>query len=121
MAADFGQSRSHRVKAVTLALMLCALLLPHTASSQDDLVAVIKKVKPGVVAIGSYSIKDKPKTRFFGTGFVVHTGKFVVGNNHVLVLFSFVTQGREPVLGFDNGVFLVHDVTLLASCLWLSR
>jgi S1-C subfamily serine protease len=60
------------------------LLQPSHLSADDALVGVIKSIKPSVVAIGTYSIKDSPKGRFFGTGFVVGNGKYVVTNEHML-------------------------------------
>ena len=61
---------------------LAAASMPTAACG--ELSEVIRAIKPGIAAIGSYSIKDTPKGRFFGTGFAVGDGRFVVTNNHVL-------------------------------------
>jgi len=64
---------------------LALLVLPSAAAAEGShLVAAIQEVKPSVVAVGSYYIKDVPKARFFGTGFVVGDGSKVVTNHHVV-------------------------------------
>ena len=47
------------------------------------LAGVIETVKPSIVAIGTYNIKETPRIRFYGTGFAVGNGRYVVTNDHV--------------------------------------
>ncbi len=88
-------------------------------------VEVVAKIRPSVVAVGSYYFKDRPTAQYFGTGFVVHDGHTVVTNAHVVeeiqrrdreghlrVFFpdTKAVEGREAtILGMDR----VHDVAVL--------
>lgn len=51
------------------------------ASSLPD---TIDRVRPSVVAIGTYQPSGSPRQRFSGTGFVVGNGQLVVTNYHVV-------------------------------------
>lgn len=67
-------------------LHLCLLswignLSSHALAGLPD---VIEKVKPSVVAIGSYDPTRSPPYQFLGTGFVVAEGNWVVTNAHVV-------------------------------------
>jgi S1-C subfamily serine protease len=57
---------------------------PKRQAAGNDLVSVVRAVKPGVVAVGTHYFNDVPKTRFYGTGFVVGDGRQVVTNEHIL-------------------------------------
>lgn len=65
-----------------LAGLVLGLGLPRAA--QADLPAVIDKVKPAVVIVGSYKASNSPRFRLRGTGFVVADGNLAVTNAHVL-------------------------------------
>ena len=54
-------------------------------SPADRLITQIKRVKPSVVSIGTYYVKDSPKIRFRGTGFAVGDGTIIVTNCHTIV------------------------------------
>lgn len=75
------------VQALMLILAGSFLLQPLPVAARD-LTAVIKEVKPGIAAVGSFFFKDTPKARFFGTGFAVGSGGLVVTNNHVLAMIE---------------------------------
>lgn len=67
-------------------LLLCAalcLLAPLTARGAD-LPATIVKVKPSVVAIGSFQRTRSPNISFHSTGFVVGDGLSVITNAHTV-------------------------------------
>lgn len=49
-----------------------------------DLPTVIEKVKPSIVAIGTYKKLQTPPFIFRGTGFVIGTGNLAATNAHVL-------------------------------------
>jgi len=51
---------------------------------KNRLVSLIKKVKAGTLAIGTYYFKDSPQLRFRGTGFAVGDGRFIVTNAHTI-------------------------------------
>ncbi len=66
-----------------LSVLAClGAALPITARA--DLPAVIDKVKPSVVIVGSYKANNSPRFRLRGTGFVVGDGNTAVTNAHVL-------------------------------------
>ena len=51
---------------------------------ETRLVSLIKRIKPSVVAVGTFSIKDTPMVQLYGTGFAVGDGSRIVTNAHVL-------------------------------------
>jgi S1-C subfamily serine protease len=53
-------------------------------SVQDRLISQIKKVKPSIIAVGTYHFKATPKRVFYGTGFVVGDGKLIVTAAHTI-------------------------------------
>jgi len=67
--------------------VLAALMVwPRTgdAAEGNALPDTIEKVKPAVVAIGTFQKTRRPPSIFRGTGFVVADGLYVVTNAHVL-------------------------------------
>lgn len=66
----------------------CALALPLLlagwSSARADLVATVPRIKPSVVAIGTYQRTRSPAFQFRGTGFVVGNGLLIATNAHVL-------------------------------------
>jgi S1-C subfamily serine protease len=62
------------------------LILPGMSHAADgnSLPDIIEKVKPAVVAIGTFQKTRRPPSIFRGTGFVVADGLHVVTNAHVL-------------------------------------
>ena len=66
----------------------CALALPLLAAglstAKADLVATVPRIKPAVVAVGTYQRTRSPAFQFRGTGFVVGNGLLVATNAHVL-------------------------------------
>ncbi|MCB5226708.1 serine protease [Alishewanella sp. 16-MA] len=63
--------------------LLCILAL-FSSMSNAQLVDVIKKIKPSVVAIGIYNPTASPRIQLVGTGFVISPGNLVVTNYHVV-------------------------------------
>ena len=107
-------------------IVLPALFLPAaTAPAADALSDAAAKIKPSIVAIGSFQKTRSPSTVFNGTGFVVGDGRHVVTNAHVLprqlnierreTLIVLLPGTEEPenrpaqVLVVDRG----HDLALL--------
>ena len=106
--------------------VLCALAAGMVAPSHGaELARTIERIKPSIVAIGTFLKVRSPSVQFTGTGFVVADGRHVVTNAHVVakqldeanretrvVLFS---RGGEPhpceaeVLAVDDD----HDLALL--------
>ena len=70
-------------RAVTL--LLVAITIPMASLGHaTGLPAAIDKVRPSVVAVGTYQPSGSPRQQFRGTGFAVGNGRYVVTNHHVL-------------------------------------
>jgi len=67
----------------TLLLLAVLLLLSGTAEAAE-LPDTIDKIRPSIVAVGTYRPSGSPRQQFRGTGFVVDNGHLVVTNHHVL-------------------------------------
>lgn len=96
---------------IVAAGLAIALALPAGGATAADLVDTIKRVKPGVVGIGTYQVTRRPPHNLHGTGFVVGDGLFVVTNAHV-VPKEIDTKHQEALVVFvprDNG-FQVRPV-----------
>lgn len=71
-------------------LKFAFLLLPffmapaNCAYANHDLPNTLEKIKPGIVAVGTYMPKRNPTAVFLGTGFAVADGSLVVTNAHVI-------------------------------------
>ena len=68
---------------------LSAFLLPlliTAAGGHDDgadpFVEAVARLRPSVLAVGTYALQDKPSVRYVGTGFVIGDGNTVVTNAH---------------------------------------
>jgi S1-C subfamily serine protease len=61
-----------------------ALLLLAAPAAQADRMSTIERVKPSVVAVGTFERARAPAFRFRGTGFAVGDGSIIVTNAHVL-------------------------------------
>lgn len=64
-----------------LVLAVCCYMNPAYGG---DLPAVIERIKPSVVGVGTYQQTRQPRAHLLGTGFVVGDGKYIVTNDHVL-------------------------------------
>ena len=62
-----------------------------------DFPDTIERVKPSVVAVGTYRATDSPAFNLRGTGFVIGDGRSVATNAHVVNLDSFPAD-RQPML-----------------------
>jgi serine protease Do len=101
------------------------LLLTEPHAETDRLPATIVKLKPSIVAVGTFMTKRNPRALFLGTGFAVGDGSLVVTNAHVVPdnldvghneeLAVFYRQGDDEkatlvkLVAVDN----VHDLALL--------
>lgn len=106
-------------------LLLGLLLLAADRVTATSLPDVIDRVRPSIVAVGSFNPSGSPRQQFRGTGFVVGNGHLVVTNYHVLPekldserneqLAVFSGRGRQArfhpakVVAEDP----VHDLALL--------
>lgn len=58
--------------------------LASGAHADEALPALVARVKPSVVLVGSYGSLDAPRFGFRGTGFAVADGRHVITNAHVI-------------------------------------
>ena len=91
-----------------------------------DLREVVERIKPSVVAVGTYQSTRRPPANVRGTGFVVADGVHVVTNAHVLPeelntgrreeLAVFIGEGEHTEFRQANkvAVDVEHDIAVLA-------
>jgi serine protease Do len=66
-------------------ISLILLLFSGNATAHDyNLVETIKKVKPSIIAIGTYHPRSRPAVRFYGTGFVFSKKGYAITAEHVI-------------------------------------
>lgn len=71
-----------RVVLATLSLGTLAAIVPGRVWA--SLVTTIPRIKPSVVAVGTFQRTRSPAFRFLGTGFAVGNGSLIATNAHVL-------------------------------------
>ena len=119
----FQRLRGCRWASLLSPWLLC--LLVSGASVASGLPDTVDRVRPSIVAVGTYQPSGSPRQQFRGTGFVVGNGHMVVTNHHVLPekldqqkneqLAVFSGRGRKAkfhaarILARDP----VHDLALL--------
>lgn len=65
-------------------MRLFAAIATPAAALAADLPDTIDRIRPSVVAVGTFQPSGSPRQQFRGTGFAVGDGRFVVTNFHVL-------------------------------------
>ena len=107
-------------------LALAGASLACNFAGAAELEQTIERVKPSVVAIGTFLKIRSPNVAFYGTGFAVGDGRYVVTNAHVVAArpldeanketrIVVVSRGGEPaprsaeLLAVDKD----HDIALL--------
>src|SRR5215471_2148731 len=84
-----------RLTFVAAAIVLLAASLP-TGRAHADNSLTIERVKPSVVAVGTYERTRTPQFQFLGTGFAVGDGTLIATNSHVLP--KLLDPGRQEIL-----------------------
>ena len=104
-------------------LAVVVVLLPAQARAQ--LPETIEKIKPSIVAVGTYQKTRSPPFAFRGTGFVVSDGTLVATNAHVLpeelsvqnretlVVLTWSGGKLQPREARPSAVDTAHDVALI--------
>lgn len=62
----------------------CILFLASTSLHATTLADTVDRIKPSIVAVGTYQPKRAPAAIFRGTGFIVGDGNYILTNAHVL-------------------------------------
>lgn len=83
------------------ACLLAITLLAALPVRAQEMVDVIKRVKPAVVAIGTFQQTRSPSADFRGTGFAVGDGLSVITNAHVLP--AALNTEQKEMLGIITG------------------
>nr|NJM01584.1 trypsin-like peptidase domain-containing protein [Desulfobacula sp.] len=94
------------------------------AAEDARLSDLIKKIKPSIVAVGTYYFNDVPKAAYLGTGFVIDNGKRIVTNYHVVLpilekkktAYLRIFHRNFPDTGIKAGILAVdefHDLAVL--------
>jgi S1-C subfamily serine protease len=81
----------------SLAILLPALRL--FGAEPISLPDTIEKIKPAIVAVGTYQKTRRPPAIFLGTGFVVGNGQYIVTNAHVVAV-KVDSEKRESIAVF---------------------
>ncbi|CAI06135.1 S1 family peptidase [Aromatoleum aromaticum] len=75
-------NRTLRRRLVVAATTAAAMLVPLPAVA--DLVDTVSRIKPSVVAVGTFQRTRAPAFKFLGTGFAVGDGMMIATNAHVV-------------------------------------
>jgi len=85
-------------------LLSSSIKADETEAAEDDrLSGLIKKVKPSIVAVGTYYFNDLPKAAYLGTGFAIDGGKRIVTNYHVIL--PIIEKKKTPYLRIFHADF----------------
>ena len=68
----------------TYGIFVFACLFARHSSAAEQLPLTVAKIKPGIVAVGTYMPKRNPRAVFLATGFAVGDGSLIVTNAHVI-------------------------------------
>lgn len=115
--------RSFLSLSVLIALTLIGGGIPVFAD-EPTLVFQIQRVKPSIVAIGTYYFKDRPAIQFRGTGFAIGDGTLILTNAHTIHAIDeserlnqlrvfhekFHSHGESVTLMKEDGA---HDLAIL--------
>lgn len=96
--------------AISVCSIVTALLFSVTALAGESLrfPDTIEKIKPAVVAVGTFQKTRRPPSVFRGTGFVVGDGLHVITNAHVLP--EKLDSDRKEILAIFVGKGNVIDI-----------
>ncbi len=99
-----------------------SFLNPTNAASLAD---TIDKVRPSIVAIGTYLPSRAPRAQFKGTGFVIGNGRYIVTNEHVVsdalnesrnerIAIFLKKNGKDSLYYADKiASDIIHDIAIL--------
>ena len=106
-------------------ILLFLSLFSQYSFAAESLPFTVEKIKPSIVAVGTYMPKRNPRAVFLGTGFAVTDGTLVVTNAHVIPakldyehleqVGVFYRQNNEDKVIFATEVALdkEHDLAIL--------
>ena len=102
-----------------------AFLFSDISYAEQSLANTIAKIKPGIVAVGTYMPKRNPRAVFLATGFAVGDGSLIVTNAHAIPdnldnehleqVAIFYHQGNEDraIIAKEVALDKEHDLAIL--------
>jgi S1-C subfamily serine protease len=108
-----------------LLLAFIAFSFPGISYAEQNLADTIAKIKPGIVAVGTYMPKRNPRAVFLATGFAVGDGSLIVTNAHVipdkldnahmeqLAVFYHKDNNDKAILATEVALDKEHDLAVL--------
>jgi S1-C subfamily serine protease len=73
-----------KVFRIFLLLLVISVQITTSLAVETDLPATLRRIKPSIVAVGTFMPTRNPREILLGTGFVVQNGRIVVTNAHVI-------------------------------------
>ena len=106
-------------------LMIIVLLGCESAYAELSMADTVAKIKPSIVAIGTYMPKRNPRSVFMATGFVVGDGSLIITNAHAIpetldierlekiAIFYHKDNTDKVVIATELAIDKDHDLALL--------
>jgi serine protease Do len=106
-------------------LGLTVFSFPGISYAEQSLADIVAKIKPGIVAVGTYMPKRNPRAVFLATGFVVGDGSLIVTNAHVipdkldiehleqLAVFYHKDNADKSIIANEVALDKEHDLAVL--------
>ncbi len=106
-------------------LSLMVLLGSKSLCAEPSLADTVAKIKPSIVAIGTYMPRRNPRAVFMATGFVIGDGSFIITNAHAIpetldiehlekiAIFYHKDNIDKVVIATELAVDKDHDLALL--------
>lgn len=108
-------------------LIFLAMLIrtDNVLASESRLPALVAKIKPSIVAVGTFMEARSPRSVFMGTGFVIGNGNLVVTNAHVIpakinterreqISIFYHKDGKEKAMATETVAYdAAHDIAIL--------
>ncbi len=106
-------------------LSLIALLESGSLYAEPSLADTVAKIKPSIVAIGTYMPKRNPRSVFMATGFAVGDGSLIITNAHAIpetldiehlekiAIFYHKDNVDKVIIATELAVDKDHDLALL--------
>lgn len=102
-----------------------ALFFPGISCAEQSLADIVAKIKPSIVAVGTYMPKRNPRAVFLATGFAVGDGSLIVTNAHVIpdkldndhleqtAIFYHKDNVEKAILATEVALDKEHDLAVL--------
>lgn len=104
---------------------LIAFYFPGIGYAEQSLADTVAKIKPSIVAVGTYMPKRNPRAVFLATGFAVGDGSLIVTNAHVIpdkldtehmeqvAIFYHKDNEEKAILATEIALDKEHDLAVL--------